>query len=86
MNKSYLTSKICLPYGAVLTTIFEAFDVPITDDDEVIKLRPIDTYNHASLRCMGYMFTGEVWRRMSDVSEEMKVIVKKKVSLLIESS
>ncbi|KAG1355315.1 hypothetical protein COCNU_07G014270 [Cocos nucifera] len=42
----------------------------MTDDDEVIKLRSTDIYNHAYLRCMGYIFKHGVWRRMSEVPEE----------------
>ena len=42
-------SKTYLSYGVVLTAIFEVFDVPITDDDEVVEIRPTDTYDKSSL-------------------------------------
>ena len=45
-----------LPYGAVLTVIFEAFDVRITNDDEVVEVRPTNTYDKSSLRRTGYIF------------------------------
>ena len=70
MNECFQSCKTILPYGALLTTVFEAFDILITDDDEVMNLRPTDTYNHASLRCMGYIFTDKLWRHMFEIDEK----------------
>ena len=70
MNECFQSSKTILPYGAVLTTIFEAFDVHIMVDDEVVKVKRSDIYNYASLRHMGYTFYDGVWMRMSTVDEE----------------
>ena len=50
MNECFQSAKSCLSCEAIMTAIFEAFDIPISDDDEIIKLKPIDIYNHSSLR------------------------------------
>ena len=42
----------------------------MSDNDEVIKLRPNNTYNYASLGHMGYIFIDGLWRHMSEVDEE----------------
>ena len=53
-----------------MTTIFEAFDICIIGNDEILKLKSTDTYNHASLRHIGYVFSNGLQRRMSEVDEE----------------
>ena len=65
-----MLSKSYLSYRAIMTAIFETSDVSITDDDEVIKLRPIDTYNHSSIKRMRYTFTDGVWKCNAEVHEE----------------
>lgn len=70
MNECFQSSKSYLPYGVVITAIFEAFNISIIDDDEIIKLRPTDIYNYLSLWQMGYIFTNRVWRCIGDMHEE----------------
>ena len=43
--------KTCiLPYGCIMTKVFEAFDIEFTLDDEVDEPSPYDTYNDMSMR------------------------------------
>lgn len=50
MNECFQNPKPYLPYGVIMIAIFHAFNVPILNADEIIKLRPIDIYNHSSRR------------------------------------
>ena len=46
-----------------MTCIFEVFNIPISNDDEIVKLKSTDMYNHLSLRRMGYICSNRIWKR-----------------------
>lgn len=67
MNGYFQSPKSYLPYGAIMTGTFKAFNVPIIDDDKIIKLRSIDIdLQSLNYEVYGYTFNDEVRGHMAN--------------------
>lgn len=64
--------KGVLPYGMLLTAIFEFFGVPLDDETDVVAPKPTDVYSEATLRRMGFELDEEenIWVRNKSGDEE----------------
>lgn len=66
--------KGVLPYGMLLTAIFEFFGVPLDDKTNVVAPKPTDVYSEATLRRIGFELDEEenTWVRNETGDKEDK--------------
>uniref|UniRef100_A0A803NGQ9 Putative plant transposon protein domain-containing protein n=1 Tax=Cannabis sativa TaxID=3483 RepID=A0A803NGQ9_CANSA len=64
--KTYKKQVITLPYGMLLTKIFQYFNVHLESENDVYKPTLNDTYNHVSLNRMGFHVQNGVWISKND--------------------
>ena len=61
MSKAATKTKASLPYGMVLTLLFEEFNIDISEGEPKKSLHHMDIYNKHSLHRMGYRKRNDQW-------------------------
>ena len=61
MSKVLTSSRSILPYGMLLTTIFQSFGVDLDSDVDIRMSKSSDYIDNACIARLGYEFDGRHW-------------------------
>ena len=61
MTKVLASSTSILPYGMLLTTVFQCFGVNLDSESDVRMSKPSDNINNACITPLGYEHDGRRW-------------------------
>ena len=86
MSKAITSSRSILPYGMLLTTVFQSSGVDFNSEVDIRMSKPFEYIGNACITRLGYEFDGRGWVKKARAPAVVKVDTDKEAEIDIPPS